>query len=88
MYCLFEVYTVFHMNLYIKHIVKIEKKKHNFRHQNNTFIPINSFFVYQVFKTDMFKKFLEERMSDSSDYWSDLEMKTRRDIDSYTLTRR
>ena len=36
----------------------------------------------------MFKKFLEERMSETSDYWSDLEMKTRRDIDSYTLSRR
>ena len=52
------------------------------------FIHCSSLFSVQVFKTDMFKKFLEERMSETSDYWSDLEMKTRRDIDSYTLSRR
>ena len=31
----------------------------------------------------MFKKFLEDRMAEKSDYWSDLEMKTRRDLAGY-----
>ena len=32
----------------------------------------------------MFKTFLEDRMAEKSDYWSDLEMKTRRDLSSYS----
>ena len=33
-------------------------------------------FYRSVFKTDMFKIFLEERMLEKSDYWSELMMKT------------
>ncbi|XP_053382269.1 DENN domain-containing protein 3-like isoform X2 [Mercenaria mercenaria] len=34
-------------------------------------------FYQRVFLTDMFKVFLEERMKEKTDYWSDLEMKSR-----------
>lgn len=44
-------------------------------------------FYSRVFKTDMFKSFLEERITEKSDYWSDLEMKTRRELESYTQSR-
>ena len=31
----------------------------------------------QVTKTDMFKRFLKDRLSDKTDYWVELEVKTR-----------
>ncbi|KAL4218124.1 Rab guanyl-nucleotide exchange factor [Mactra antiquata] len=40
-------------------------------------------FYEKIFRTDMFKTFLAERISEKPDYWSDLEMKSR----GYSLTK-
>ncbi|KAL5010460.1 hypothetical protein ScPMuIL_012765 [Solemya velum] len=37
-------------------------------------------FYKQVLKTDMFKTFLNDRLQEKSDYWSDLEVKTRKHV--------
>ncbi|XP_060558524.1 DENN domain-containing protein 3-like isoform X2 [Ruditapes philippinarum] len=43
-------------------------------------------FYQKVFLTDMFKVFLEERLNGTTDYWSDLEMKTRGFSQSRSMT--